>query len=140
MDCVPMGRLLHIFAQVQFPCFCPKLSRDSQSPRDFTYVLQMQFQPSEDVLISFHDAKNVCRSSSCLSLAAPICSPGLKSVIPHPTPFCSLGELSGFVVRSWSPYHHTDPSSSVSTQIHMYTHLPAHTLSISSFDSQTHMR
>lgn len=56
-----------------------------------------------------------------LLLAVPIWSPGLLSVSPPPS--CSLGELSSFVVRFWSPYLQCQPFQlSISTHKHWVSH------------------
>lgn len=47
-----------------------------------------------------------------------------------PPPFCSLGELSSFVVRFWSPYHHWRPIQlSISTHKHSVSHSQSQHLS-----------
>ena len=69
-------------------------------------------------------AKSFCRSSDCLFL--PVAgSPNLLT--RPPSPFCSLGELSSFVVRSWSPYHRCRPIQlSISTRGDTHKHSVSH--------------
>lgn len=71
------------------------------------------------------DAKNFCRSSNCLFLlvAGSLNLLTRLYVCQPPSPFCSLGELSSFVVRSWSPYHHCRP-----IQLSISTHRRTKTL------------
>lgn len=96
------------------------------------YIVPVMLKTSADHLTA----------SSFQLLANPICSPGFRSVSVPPSPFCSLGELSSFLVRFWSPYHHCRPIQlSISTQrdTHKRSLRHTHCQHLSPSHTNTHM-